>query len=764
MKQSFIIILLLLLVSSILAVPIQPAGFGNEDDPYLIESVENLIWISCNPSSWSSYFLQTANIDASSTEGMNNEYGFSPIGRYDQNFTGNYSGQGYTISSLTIFRPNTDGTGLFGVCDGAEISGVYMTDADIWGNSYSGLLIGQCSSSIVEECSVIGTLKGSSYIGGLIGYSSTSLVQECYSSITCENDYNMSIGGLIGFSQANSISLCSSSSTLTYNYCYYVGGLVGEAYDTNISFSNSINTVTATAQVGGIVGFGQNTTINGCKNYGQINCSDGSGYFYDEGVGGIAGIFSGTIIYCQNHADVSGIVSVGGIVGALYGESRIENCCSTGNISGETRGVGGIVGYFEHANIINSHYNYDQVLINEEYNVSIGSLRNEMYEDWVDGGYQPLDVNNYLVWEERGYGIDSADDLHYMIAFNDHCFMLTSDIDLSDSPNLFIPLFSGRLDGNGHTIDNLTLSLDWQTNLGFIGILDKGIVGDLYLTNVDIEGEEAVGGLCAYMNEGSISMCMTSGVVCSNQITEFAGCPMSSGGLVGQAIDSGISDSFSRAVVVTTNDYTSGGLVGVIGDTSVRRCYSTGAIESTTRLGGLIGYARGVCDVTDSFWDTESSQVDTSNGGTGLSTLEMQTMSTFTDAGWHFGDNEYWAIDSNTNDGYPYLVHEPILANDDSVNPEVEIPFCTMSNYPNPFNPTTTISYTISKTSNVEISVYNVKGQKVRQLINEEKSSGTHSIVWNGDNDKGRNVTSGIYFCKMSSGGQTTTRKLILMK
>ena len=88
-----------------------------------------------------------------------------------------------------------------------------------------------------------------------------------------------------------------------------------------------------------------------------------------------------------------------------------------------------------------------------------------------------------------------------------------------------------------------------------------------------------------------------------------------------------------------------------------------------------------------------------------------------------------------------------------------------IGNYPNPFNPSTTISFlTTENTENTEISIFNLKGQKVKTLINEILNAGDHSVVWNGKNDKGVPVSSGIYFYEMNCGDYTCVKKMILMK
>ena len=86
-----------------------------------------------------------------------------------------------------------------------------------------------------------------------------------------------------------------------------------------------------------------------------------------------------------------------------------------------------------------------------------------------------------------------------------------------------------------------------------------------------------------------------------------------------------------------------------------------------------------------------------------------------------------------------------------------------LKNHPNPFNPETTISYSISEESNVELSVYNIKGQKVRTLVNNIIERGNHSIIWKGINDSGNSVATGVYFYKLSVNNKIKAVKKCLM-
>ena len=87
-----------------------------------------------------------------------------------------------------------------------------------------------------------------------------------------------------------------------------------------------------------------------------------------------------------------------------------------------------------------------------------------------------------------------------------------------------------------------------------------------------------------------------------------------------------------------------------------------------------------------------------------------------------------------------------------------------LGNYPNPFNPETTISFSLKENGPVLLDIYNLKGQKVKTLVNEVMTSGKHNVVWNGTDENNRSVASGVYFYKMRNGKFSSTKKMILMK
>jgi len=85
-------------------------------------------------------------------------------------------------------------------------------------------------------------------------------------------------------------------------------------------------------------------------------------------------------------------------------------------------------------------------------------------------------------------------------------------------------------------------------------------------------------------------------------------------------------------------------------------------------------------------------------------------------------------------------------------------------NYPNPFNPATTISFDLPRAARVRLGVYNVRGELVTTLIDGRIEKGRSETVWNGNDGRGRPVSSGVYFCRLSADGITMTRKMVLLR
>jgi len=124
----------------------------------------------------------------------------------------------------------------------------------------------------------------------------------------------------------------------------------------------------------------------------------------------------------------------------------------------------------------------------------------------------------------------------------------------------------------------------------------------------------------------------------------------------------------------------------------------------------------------------------------------------------------YWIEDVST-DGETTL-HDPITLSipfeDTPVTPEN---YGLQQNYPNPFNPSTSISFALAEDSNVELIIYNVKGEKVKTIFNDHVyADQITSIVWNGKDTDGKQVSSGVYFYKLKAGTREYNKKMLMVK
>ncbi len=298
----------------------------------------------------------------------------------------------------------------------------------------------------------------------------------------------------------------------------------------------------------------------------------------------------------------------------------------------------------------------------------------------------PYMIHN--VWELQD--MNSNRSAHYALA---------NDIDASQTSGWnggagFVPIgdynnqFTGSLDGRNHTIMGLYINRPTTDFVGLIGWLD-GEVANVGLSEANIVGDRHTGGLAAgtesgahisnsfvignigggdYVgglvgrNYGAIETSFTEGhvngnayvgglvgenqaaVVYSYAEPDVLGVGSWVGGLIGQNNGGTVSDSYARGNA-TTDGTRVGGLVGRnVG--SITNTYSTGVPTGDDSVGGLVGLNDGD-PVTTSFWDVDTSGTTVSDGGTGLSTEEMQTESTFTGAGWDF-ENIWWMIEGET--------------------------------------------------------------------------------------------------------------------
>ncbi|MHC4436884.1 MAG: GLUG motif-containing protein [Planctomycetota bacterium] len=285
-------------------------------------------------------------------------------------------------------------------------------------------------------------------------------------------------------------------------------------------------------------------------------------------------------------------------------------------------------------------------------------------------------------------------------------FQLRADIDLGEyAGNAYNIIgtdsmngsFTGVFDGNGHTISNLNINSSREKYTGLFGYV-TGEIMNLGLINPEVFSQGShVGALAGYLFAGTITSCYAKGTnvsgddfigglvgTCSGRLNKSysTGSVIGDwyvGGLIGIVDDSTVNRCYSKANVsgnrevgglagktiheqsVVHNCYATGsvngdiyvgGLVGQVQSGRAYRSYSTGSVSGNQDVGGLTGYIRVLGGVALCFWDMETSGQSTSAGGTGKTTEEMQTITTFTDVGWDFLNT--WTICDGMN--YPVLL------------------------------------------------------------------------------------------------------------
>jgi len=375
--------------------------------------------------------------------------------------------------------------------------------------------------------------------------------------------------------------------------------------------------------------------------------------------------------------------------------------------------------------------------------------------------------------------------------------------DSASSSSVF-DAFEGKFYGNNKKITGLIINRATEKYIGLFGytgnnvlILDIGIeisssgyingsdrVGGLVgdnggtITNCYVIGDigrsnsNRVGGIVGF-NSGSITNCFTSGTVSGD---------WNVGGLVGYNYYYGsINKSYATGIISGTGNYV-GGLVGCnqLYNSMIINCYATGAVSGGNYVGGLTGenygviencYATGFvqctsghsggitgCNTTESpkrsYWDKQTTGQATSSGSNpsfGKTTAEMKTQATYSE--WSF--NYIWSINANINNGYPFLIYTPLSIDKLLMSKTSMI----LSNYPNPFNPSTTITYDLQSANCVKVVVYNSKGELVKTLANGIQNAGKHSLTFDGSG-----LNSGIYICSLEVDGKSIVQKMILCK
>ncbi|MHC4061121.1 MAG: GLUG motif-containing protein [Planctomycetota bacterium] len=638
-------------------------GSGTTEDPYLIYTPEQMNEIGAEPNDWDKQFKLTADIDLSEYSGD----AFNTIGEFyyesdlfdrwiPRPFIGIFDGNGHTISNFSYTSTNAKYVGLFGCISWTAVIkdlGLIDPNVDAGSGSHIGPLVGVLINGTVTNCYVEGgSVAGGDTVGGLVG------------------SYGEGVGG--NADPPYTISNCYSTTSVKGGS--HVGGLVGTNYVGKIVNSYSTGNVSGTETVGGLVG------------------QNGSTWHWPP--------TPGTILNCYSTGLVSGEYNVGGLVG-LYRMGPVIGCLWDMETSGQSRSACGAGKTTSEMKTADTFAGWGGCGNEGIWTIDEGNDYPRLWWENKPGMLLEGQLSDFLRGdgtEGNPYLVHTAEQLNMIGMFPcewDRNFKLMADVDLKGFTGTDFNIigvnwtnpFTGVFDGDSHTISNFTyISRDrsfiglfgyvigenakikdlGMTNsyvyanagLGLrashvgsmVGRLEGGTITDCYVDGGSVSGNDSVGGLVGWLDNGNIINCYSLASVTSDDWRV--------GGMVGMNYDGEITNCYSGGSV-SGNDIV-GGLAGRNSGT-IAHCYSVARVAGDERVGGLVG-SNGKYGTVSGFWDVETSGLAASDGGIGKTTAEMQTASTFLQAGWDFidetanGTEDIWWIDEGKD--YPRLWRE----------------------------------------------------------------------------------------------------------
>ena len=306
-----------------------PSGSGTSGDPYQIATLNNLYWLTQTTAAWASgkYFIQTANIDASSTSTWSSGQGFSKIGNNTTNFKGNYNGGGYKIDGLYINRASDYYTGLFGYTQGATITNLGVTNVNITSMGYIGAVVGYANTGTgISYCYATGTVTGTSYgsCGVFVGQN-TGTISFCYVTSGSVNGTGSSwgVGGFVGVNYSGgAINYCFSNCNATSANQQGAGFVGRNGLNGSATISNCYCTGNAKGSTysGGFCGSNTGGSITNCYSTSLFTYT-GSGSNY----GGFCGSNSAEITNCFWDTQTSGVATSYGGTGKTTAQMRTQS-------------------------------------------------------------------------------------------------------------------------------------------------------------------------------------------------------------------------------------------------------------------------------------------------------------------------------------------------------------------------------------------------------------------------------------------------------
>ena len=532
----------------------------------------------------------------------NSGNGWDPLGDDSGNqYSGNFKGNGFTIDNLVINRTGTDDVGLFGANSSAStIETLGVINANVTAREYVGILVGTSYGPIVA-CYTTGAVSGS----------------------------RSDVGGLVGLMNASNASVSSSYSTASVGgAANNAGGLIGRAISSNITNSYSTGRVNASGNnIGGLIGLVSSATVTASywdtTTSGRSNSAAGTGY----ATAALQTPTGYTGIYSTWNANIDG--QTGNDDPWYFGNSRQYPSLKYGGHDLSKQSAG--------------DYDSDNDRLIEVSNLAqLNAMRYDRYGRGTPTSGGATTYNAAFLYRDTRsgsrMGCPSGTCTGYeLIADLDFDSDGDGDVDANDHGGAYWNGGAGwtpiggvgstaawrtTFRGNGHTINNLFINRPGVANQAmFVHLWSEGRIESLGVTNADITGGNRTS-ILVRNNNGNIIGCYVTGKVTGGNYV---------GGLVA-FLERIIRSSYSHASVTGASRV--GGLVGHVQHAGPRiyNSYSTGRVTGTSNVGGLVGYLHGSAtlnNTVNSHWDTQTSGQPTSRGGTGKTTRELLSPTTY---------------------------------------------------------------------------------------------------------------------------------------
>lgn len=694
-KQVTMFAICLLICANTQLFAFSGSGSGTSGDPYLVSSASLLDEVRNN---LTAYYKQTTDIDLSGYSNWSKIGTATTSGNY---FAGTYDGDGYKITGVTITGTTSIYNGLFGVIgSGGTVKNLAVSGSVNGGTQAGiGILAGYNFGGTVENCHSSGTVTTSgNNAGGLLGATSGS-VTKCYStaSVTASGASSNNIGGFIGAGLSN---------TFLISECYSTGNV-----------SNS--TTNAGSNTGGFMGI-VTWNITNCYSTGNVTSS----------TGGRAGGFMG---------------ATGTIAGT------ISNCYSTGSVTCSVKG--GFVGYYNTLTYTNCYFDQTTAGVSAAYGTFVSSAPTGITAKTTA---QMKTASTFSGWSSSIWSL------------------------VDGSYPTFLWLYVKFTDGSGFT-QSITPNNTNQV-LGRFQ-LTRSVIGTA-LTSVAIRLNNTRTGLsniklwassdAAFGGDTQLGATVSTDPGNGNSVSYsgFTSAVSTSGNyyfLTGD-VSSGATGTV-QGVMVDNNSLTMRD--GILSGTIANAVLSDGTYLLPVELSTFT--AKTSEDKVELTWCTKT---EVNNFGFEIQRALMENKTnqnlSFDKIGFVQGHNvsyspkEYSFVDETISRGRKYSYRLRQIDNDgSSTYSEIievqagETPdrFALHQNFPNPFNPSTSISYELSKDGHVSVVIYDALGKIVQSLVNEQQQAGRYNIPFNASN-----LPSGIYFYTMKSGSFSSTKKMLLLK